>query len=250
MTSPSQRRKIDRIYGRPRRFDSPPTGPIHHTSVTQWARPKWRNGRGNANGSHRAAHGTTYIHRWSFQPVLQSEDHPVYIQPVKEHIIRRWKTFRPTSRNVASTAGSEKSLPMGPRKQKRTSKVSSIDSPLSTSGPSIKSWTSNAGPVGSSTASPEAEELDFTAEASTYVRPTPFLSASEPSTAYSSTSLTSPHSSSRLPNNLTRTLVDDDTPSYFSRMEAIFQTPSRTEEGYGRIAQRSSSTGTTLFSHP
>ena len=36
--------------------------------------------------------------RWSFHPILRSEAHPVFIQPVKEHIIRR-RLFRSRARS-------------------------------------------------------------------------------------------------------------------------------------------------------
>lgn len=44
-------------------------------------------------------------HRWSLEPRLREERHPVFIQPVKEYVMKRWKTFRLRSRHDTSTLG-------------------------------------------------------------------------------------------------------------------------------------------------
>lgn len=41
-------------------------------------------------------------HRWSLEPVLRSEDHPVFVQPVKEFVIKRWRVFRSGRRSRSS----------------------------------------------------------------------------------------------------------------------------------------------------
>ena len=38
-------------------------------------------------------------HRWSLEPVLRSENHPVFIQPVKDYVMRRWRVFRSRNRD-------------------------------------------------------------------------------------------------------------------------------------------------------
>lgn len=50
-------------------------------------------------------------HIWSFQPIIRSEDHPVFIQPIKDHVIRRWKALRTLSPSLSSSsnAGSGRS---------------------------------------------------------------------------------------------------------------------------------------------
>lgn len=157
-TPPSQRRNIDRIYGRPRRSDDLPTCPLSHTSQSRGTRPGWGDSRGNTVRSHKWAHVKTYSHRWSLQPVLQSEDHPVFIQPVKEHIIRRSKEVGSWSRRVSSTARLDKNF-VGPRrKQGKISDDSSTGSLLSTSGPNTESSINDAGPVSLSAPSPEVVE--------------------------------------------------------------------------------------------
>lgn len=119
----SQRRKVDRIYARHSRVASPPTGPNSQISGTQGARPIWRNNRANAIGSHRL----------SFQPVLRSEDHPVFIQPVKEHIIRRWRALKSSLKTVPSTVRSDKNSVRSRRKRNGTSDLSSTELSLGTS---------------------------------------------------------------------------------------------------------------------
>lgn len=41
-------------------------------------------------------------HRWSLEPVVRSEDHTVFVQPVKDYVMKRWKFFRSGSRNRSS----------------------------------------------------------------------------------------------------------------------------------------------------
>ena len=45
-------------------------------------------------------------HRWSFEPFLRSENHPVFVQPIKEYVMKRWGVFRSGSRNQSSNSAS------------------------------------------------------------------------------------------------------------------------------------------------
>lgn len=45
--------------------------------------------------------------RWSLEPFLRSESHPVFVQPVKEYVMRRLAVFRLRRRDHSSTASSE-----------------------------------------------------------------------------------------------------------------------------------------------
>lgn len=196
--APCKWRKVERIYAPPNRVASPPTGPNSQISGTRGARPIWRNNRGNEIGSHRL----------SFEPVLRSEDHPVFIQPVKEHIVRRWRALKSSPKTVPSTVRSDKISVRSRRKRNRTSDLSSSELSLGTSGPSTASSMGNAGPVRLSAV------LDLAAGPES-VRQSPFLLTTEPSNAHPSVAITSANSS--LPaNDLTRTLADDDAPSYLS----------------------------------
>lgn len=54
---------------------------------------KFKSARRHRAGSHRGSL-VARRRRSSLQPVILSEPHPVYIQPVKELAVRRWQTFR------------------------------------------------------------------------------------------------------------------------------------------------------------
>ena len=56
-------------------------------------------------------------HRWSLEPVLRSESHPVFVQPVKDYFMKRWRVFRPRSRTQSQTSASSE----GAGKQRSTS---------------------------------------------------------------------------------------------------------------------------------
>ncbi len=248
-TPPSQRRKIDRIYGRPRRFDDLPTCPLSHTSQSQGARPGWGNNRGNTVRCRTWAQVKTYSLRWSLQPVLRSEDHPVFIQPVKEHIIRRSKALGSWASSVSSTARSDKNSVRRRRKRDRISDHSSTESSLSTSGPNTESSINDAGPVGPSAPNTEVVDVDVTAGYQNQTRHSPIFLTTRPSTAHSSGPIANPQSSALSADDPAGTLVDDDALSYFARNDTTnLPTPSSTEQVYGRMAPCSSSTGTTLFS--
>ena len=38
-------------------------------------------------------------HRWSLVPIVRSEEHPIFVQPVKDYVMKRWRVFRTVSRN-------------------------------------------------------------------------------------------------------------------------------------------------------
>ena len=233
----SQRRKIDRIYIPPQGLDTRRTDPLSHTSETHGARPIWRNNRGNALGSR----------RWSFQPVIRSEAHPVFIQPVKEHIIRRWRPVRPRPRSMVSKARSSKSLTRPCRKRTSTSGISSTDT---TSGLNTASSRSNIGPESSSAPSPEAVDLDDMAQIGGHLGPNSLFSMLKPSPARFSDSITSPNSSAPLANDQTRPLVDDDAPFYWPPIASTLQSRSTTEQVLRRPTRGSSSNGTIFVSAP
>lgn len=60
-------------------------------------------------------------HSWSLEPILRSERHPIFIQPVKEHVMKKWKAFRSSThtRSYPSTSASYES--QGTRPQFRRS---------------------------------------------------------------------------------------------------------------------------------
>ena len=37
--------------------------------------------------------------RWSLEPIVRSEEHPIFVQPVKDYVMNRWRVFRSGSRN-------------------------------------------------------------------------------------------------------------------------------------------------------
>ena len=41
-------------------------------------------------------------HRWLLEPILRSENHPVFVQPIKDYVMRRCGVFRSRSRNMSS----------------------------------------------------------------------------------------------------------------------------------------------------
>ncbi len=117
-------RNVERIFGRPRRFTTT-SGPsrnifqqrtslspvealaspissaqgFDHTQGVEKAGNAGSGGRiGNVNddgyGVGSGGSGERRVRRWTLQPVLRSEAHPVYIQPVKELVVRRWRRFR------------------------------------------------------------------------------------------------------------------------------------------------------------
>ena len=38
-------------------------------------------------------------HGWSLKPIVRSEEHPIFVQPVKDYVMKRWRVFRSGSRN-------------------------------------------------------------------------------------------------------------------------------------------------------
>ena len=98
---PTYSRKRDRVFGRPRRFVGIPPMDLSRTAMTDSRSSASRPEYHGAQQRDRLGEGQ----RWSFQPILRSEAHPVFIQPVKERVIRR-RLFRSRARS-----GSPPSLP-------------------------------------------------------------------------------------------------------------------------------------------
>lgn len=63
-------------------------------------------------------------HRWSLEPVLRSESHPVFVQPVKDYVMKRWRVFRSRSRNHFQTSASSEGAGKRPDYQRSTSSTS------------------------------------------------------------------------------------------------------------------------------
>lgn len=62
--------------------------------------------------------------RWSLEPFLRSESHPVFVQPVKEYVMRRLALFRPRSRDHSSTSASSEGAGKRPNYQRAASSTS------------------------------------------------------------------------------------------------------------------------------
>lgn len=62
--------------------------------------------------------------RWSLEPFLRSENHPVFVQPVKEYVMRRLAVFRPRSRDHSSTSASSEGAGKRPNYQRAASSTS------------------------------------------------------------------------------------------------------------------------------
>lgn len=60
-------------------------------------------------------------HRWSLEPVVRSENHPVFVQPVKDYVMKRWGVFRSGSRNKSSTSASSHGTGKPPCSQRAAS---------------------------------------------------------------------------------------------------------------------------------
>ena len=119
---PARNRRMDRIFGRPLRFTGhalvdalshPPHLQVPSTDATR-GRTRTR----HALDHYRDGHEGEF--RWSLQPILRSEAHPVYIQPVKEHVIRRWRCFRPKDRSNSSPSTSDDNQGRRKKRQKMT----------------------------------------------------------------------------------------------------------------------------------
>lgn len=53
-------------------------------------------------------------HHWSLEPRLRQERHPVFVQPVKEYVMKRWRTFRSRTRHDTSTLASGEGIQKHP----------------------------------------------------------------------------------------------------------------------------------------
>lgn len=63
-------------------------------------------------------------HRWSLEPVLRSESHPVFVQPVKDYVMKRWRVFGSRSRNQSPTSASSEGAGKRPDYQRSASSTS------------------------------------------------------------------------------------------------------------------------------
>lgn len=63
-------------------------------------------------------------HRRSLEPVLRLEIHPVFVQPVKEFVMKRWRVFRSGSRKRSSISASGKGTGRRPDDQRVASSTS------------------------------------------------------------------------------------------------------------------------------
>ena len=248
-----QRRKIDRIFGRPKRFGIEAAVPVHATPGTSGTQPTWLNSRFSMGRSRVRYHDSLdHTHRWSLQPVLRSEDHPVYIQPVKDHVVRHWRTFRARARSRPSTVNPAQLDSRRSRRQNsnRTSEISSADSSLTRSSTGTESSITNSGPLRLTVSSPEILQPTHTAFPGSDFDTSPSFSPLGLSTANLAVPNTNPHPSSSLANDLIETLGDDVAPSYFPPVATAFQTPPYTEHTAVETFARASRVYTTLFSPP
>ena len=62
--------------------------------------------------------------RWSFEPFLRSETHPVFIQPVKDYVMKRCGVFRSRSRSLSSSLTLKRSPDTRPENQRAASRTS------------------------------------------------------------------------------------------------------------------------------
>jgi len=255
--APFQRRKIDRIFGRPRRFGAESTVPLQSTSRATRSRPSWPSSMVNVAGTRNRYHDSAEdTHRWSLQPILRSEAHPVFIQPVKEHVVRRWRAFKSRSRSLSSTSNSDDSFPRRNRSWTRASEKSSVESPLARSRQPTDTLTSNQEPSRLSARTPDVMPLSLTALPKSKETSKPSLTLSEPSTAHRTGTVTSPLPSPSInvqeafPGEQNSTSVDHKISSYFPPVATIFQASMTIGRSSKARLQRYSTAGTTLFSSP
>lgn len=99
-------RRKDRIFGRPRRFVGSPPTELSPSAMTEFGSSVLSPEYSRADHIEMQDEG----HRWSFQPILRSEAHPVFVQPVKEYVIRRWRhsSSKPMSDSSSSSLGVRK----------------------------------------------------------------------------------------------------------------------------------------------
>lgn len=73
--------------------------------------------------------------RWSLEPFLRSESHPIFVQPVKEYVMRRLAVFRPTSRDHSSRSASSEGAGKRPNYPRAASSTSQDSIQLSQRAP-------------------------------------------------------------------------------------------------------------------
>lgn len=251
--APFQRRRLDRIFGRPWRFGAGTNTPVYSTSRSNRSRPSRPTSMLNLSASlKRHRDGSAYTHRWSFQPILRSEAHPVFIQPIKEHIIRRWRAFRSRTSSPSSASNSDESFFTRSPRWNGASEVCSAGSPLVRSRQSEEPSTSTPEP-----SAPDAALLSLPVSAESVEPSSSLLTTSEASTGLPtnvSPSLTSssPLSSAQdeSPNVHNTTPANATSSSYFPPFLTPHQTSTQTKHPPKGRPQRSSTVGTILFSPP
>ena len=62
--------------------------------------------------------------RWSFEPFLRSESHPVFVQPIKDYVTKRCGIFHSRSRNLLSNLNLDKGPETRPDNQRAASRTS------------------------------------------------------------------------------------------------------------------------------
>ncbi len=63
-------------------------------------------------------------HRWSLEPVLRNHPHPVFVQPVKDYVMKRWRVFRSGDCNVSSKSAPSEGTGKRPDHQSADSSTS------------------------------------------------------------------------------------------------------------------------------
>ncbi|KAI9797469.1 MAG: hypothetical protein M1835_000411 [Candelina submexicana] len=85
---PRRFRNVERIFGRPHRYTSTPIRNLARRTRLRASLSQFKPLSPGESGSDEP------IRRWTLQPVLRVEAHPVFIQPVKGLVVRRWRAFK------------------------------------------------------------------------------------------------------------------------------------------------------------
>lgn len=64
------------------------------------------------------------VHGWSLEPVLRNDPHPVFVQPVKDYVMKQWRFYRSKSRNQSSPSALGEGTGKRPDYQRTTSSTS------------------------------------------------------------------------------------------------------------------------------
>ncbi|KAI9881196.1 MAG: hypothetical protein M1830_007174 [Pleopsidium flavum] len=256
--APFQRPKIDRIFGHPTRFGGESTLPLQSPSRTTRPRPSWSSSMVSIAGIRNRYHNSAeYTHRWSLQPILRFEAHPIFIQPVKDHVVRRWRAFKSRSTSRSSTSTSDDSFSRRNRRWTRAPEITSVESPLARSRQPTETLTSRQEASRLSVPTPDATPLSLITFPESDESSSSFLTLPEPSTTHPTGPMTSPHPLSPLvtvPEAYRReenpTFANHEPSSYFPPVATTSHASVTIERSFKRRLERSSTVGTTLFSPP